>query len=832
MKAARGEVLDQIVSGAELEDVLDLLLKRTRPMVGGNAGVIALVNEASGTLEVTNITDISESCAQVLRTSCAGGDTGLGVAVAEGGVHEIDDLSAAPAWRHCAQLFVRHGVNTHWSVPIRSTAGPAIGVVGLFFDQPPSAESGAGRLLLDIGEIAGAVVERYRAEQALASSEEKYRGLVEGSIQGLLVHRNLTPLFVNGPFVRMLGYDNPAQILDERTVLDFFTPQGRERLDEFSRKRMRGETTPMRYEVELQRRDGSVIIAENQVKIINWEGEPAIQATLIDITERKRAEHELLYASENALTAAKAKSQFLTTMSHELRTPLNGVLGILELIEDTHLDEEQGSLVQLAVQSGELLWMLINDILDYSRLESGRMELESISIDLREIIAQVVDMMSPQVGGRQLELMTSVASDLPQQVFGDPLRVKQIITNLVSNAVKFTPQGTVKVAAAVKQRDAFSIRVELQVIDSGIGISPADCKSIFELFRQADNTTTRKFGGSGLGLAVCRQLAGLMDGEISVKSELGKGSTFTAEMNFGLGTEQALTGDDDDPPTVALARRPIAKKEPQGVATYQEAATPARDAQSSLIEQHGEILVVDDNNINLTVTQSMLKKLGHQSATASDGLEALTMPRDRPFAMVLMDGQMPRMDGFEATRRIRESGESYSHIPVVALTANAMAGDKEQCLAAGMDDYIGKPVNIHQLSTLVTRWLKAGSVGREAPLRVKRCDRARAAELARQLGAGFEEVLELYLEDAAKRIDNIRAALDQHSSTLLAAESDALKSASANVGAAHICALAEQLQTQASAGDAEAVERLVAELADDLQATGDELRALYDEHAG
>ena len=450
--------------------------------------------------------------------------------------------------------------------------------------------------------------------------------------------------------------------------------------------------------------------------------------------ELRRANDALSARTEELAEAAEAKSRFLANVSHEIRTPMNGIVGMARLLQETPLTRDQREYADIIVSSARALLRIIDDLLDSSKFESGGFELDAVDFEPRRVVDDVVKLLRPEAEAKRLALSATVDPAVPEQARGDPGRLRQALVNLVGNAVKFTETGAVTVLAEPVEEAADGWRLRFEVRDTGIGIDPAAQERLFKPFAQADSSTTRRFGGTGLGLAISRRLVELMGGRIEVASAPGAGSTFAF--------------------TVKLARA-------AGAAAVAPAAPLAAPG-----ARRGCVLVAEDNVVNQKVTARMLERLGFEAEVAGSGEEAVAAARRRRYDLILMDGQMPGMDGFEATARIREFEGPVRRTPIVALSASAMRGDRERYLGAGMDDYVSKPMSPEQLAAVLERWTRAGGVAPAEPARPVASahdgdpvDWDMVADLVAMTPPDFlGDLLALFYRDAATALTDLRIA--------------------------------------------------------------------------
>ncbi len=646
-----------------------------------------------------------------------------------------------------------------------------------------------------------------RQSEALAATERRYRTLFENVSEG--VYRS-TPdgriLEANPALVRLLGFKSLDELRTTTIDRDLYVdPPARAA----AVARLQASGSLNNYELRLRHRDGSILTLLENARIVTApDGSvECYEGTLTDISHIKQVEAALVHARDEALHVSRLKSEFLANVSHEIRTPMNGIIGMSELLRDTPLSVEQSEYADAVTRSARFLMNIINDVLDFSKIEAGRVDLEDLDFDLRESVEDVIELLAEQAHEKDLTFGAIFDPSLSSLYRGDPYRFQQVLTNLVGNAIKFTPSGEVLVRISAPGQD----QLELEVLDSGIGIHPVIRPRLFQPFTQGDGSTTRRFGGTGLGLAISRQLVELMGGEIGVDNRASGGSRFWLRLPL-----PAVAPPLSRPPQcagralVALPPSPLRELVLEELSSRGVTVTEASDVQHFLLLAgdaaaqaspfafsliHGQwigsadlsaipnllrfirirdrasavhnaangitlsdpcrrrvlveaidrlaagvnhsaslldlsrhiiaeaqsqasarprVLIAEDNAINQRVALRMLEKLGIDADIAENGALAVETIQQCSYPLVLMDCQMPEMDGFEATARIRqwESTHHLPRIPIIAMTAHAMPGDRERCLAAGMDDYLSKPISLSALEQVLCHWIE---VHREHP---------------------------------------------------------------------------------------------------------------------
>lgn len=521
--------------------------------------------------------------------------------------------------------------------------------------------------------LAQTLVERDQLLTSLTQSEERFRALHHGSFGGIAIHDMGRILDCNEGLASLSGF--AVDELIGMNGLELIVPAWREEV----MKKIRSNFAEA-YEVEGLHKDGSRYYLRLQGKNIPYQGRQVRVVEFRDVSERKEAELALLQAKEAAEAASVAKSRFLATMSHEIRTPMTGVIGMTDLLLQTELDEKQRRYAEIVKLSGNNLLQLLDDILDLSRIEAHKVELEEEPFDLWGVVNGIVELMGLSAREKGLEIGVHLSPEVERLHSGDAGRLRQILSNLLGNAIKFSERGAVLLDVQLVSVDAQRSRLRFQVTDSGVGIAVDKQQEIFAPFTQADSSTSRRFGGTGLGLAICRQLAELMGGEIGVESREGFGSTFWF--------------------TVLLGR----------VSGKRDISSPPWPAPHSALPLMTDLplLVAEDEPTNQMLIQAILTCHGYQVDVVADGAAALQLLAERDYALVLMDCMMPGMNGYEATEVIRDPASRVRNhaVPIIALTANAMREDRDNCLAAGMNDYLAKPIKMAELIAKLESWLQ------------------------------------------------------------------------------------------------------------------------------
>jgi two-component system sensor histidine kinase/response regulator len=653
------------------------------------------------------------------------------------------------------------------------------------------------------------VTEQRLSEESLARSEERYR-LVSRATQDILWDADLlagTTIWT-GALRETLGLDADSFEFDSGWWDRHVHPDDWHTVVSTVEEAVDSGASFYQDEYRLRRQTGDYATIFARGHIVRDEEGRAVRlvGSMMDVTERVRREHELGEARREADEANQAKSLFLANMSHEIRTPMNGVIGMLDLLFETALDAEQRGYAETIRQSGDRLMVIINDILDLSKIEAGKLRLESTDFDLAALVETTVAPLRVAAETKGLGFEVSMAPGLDGHFRGDPERIGQVLTNLLSNAVKFTIGGHVALRVEPAPDRNASPALRFVVEDTGIGLTEDQVERLFRPFTQADDSTTRQYGGTGLGLVISRQLAELMGGRITVRSTSGHGSAFTVELPLPAGRASVLP------------KPPARSSRPSG---------PRTSADGRLV------LLVEDNEVNQQVACLMLGRLGYRVEVAADGVEALEALARRHYAAVLMDVQMPRMDGYEATSRLRELDDAAARTPVIALTANALRGDRERAYAAGMDDYLTKPVRVEELAVVLRRW--AG--GPDSPDQHRGAAEVLPGDLvdpeafgtlrtiAAQMPEGYlDDLVDKFLTSTETKLGELECAVAEDDADAAARVAHYLKGSSASMGAARLRGLLAEIEAVAKAGDLAAAAHLVGRVPAELNQARSALR--------
>lgn len=628
------------------------------------------------------------------------------------------------------------------------------------------------------------ITERKLMEQALRESEARYRIVAETASDAIItIDGENRILFVNSAAERIFGYQKEEI---ENQPLSMLLPdqaRGGSAFEATPLVETGTKNTPWRgAEVSARHRDGREIVIEISFGEFIEDGRHIFTGIARDITERKRIAAELQQAKEDAEAATRAKSQFLANMSHEIRTPMNSIIGLSGLLLESNLTRDQQDLMETVSSSAESLLTIINDILDFSKIEAGKLELEILEFELGKTVKEIFNLFAQQSLRGNNRLDYRLAPELPEILEGDAGRLRQVLTNLISNAVKFTKNGRVWINSEIHRETEKTMVIYFEVVDTGVGISPEQQAHLFQPFTQADGSIKRRFGGTGLGLAICKQLVEMMNGEIGVRSAVGRGSTFWFTAEFGK-----------------IKTAPVQARFFHGEGANRLPA--AANAEKNL-----RVLVADDNPVNRKVALLMLEKLGYRADFACSGLEVLRMLEEKTYDLILMDVQMPEMDGLEATRRICAKYKPERRPRIAAMTANAMSGDRDQCLAAGMDDYFSKPIRKQDLQTVLSRCeqITAGKI--EAPPGAAFADvevineqifhslKDFAPDGAEEV---FAELIAIFAEEAPKSLAVLARAIEMGDPQKIERAAHSLKGSCATIGAARAAAVCADLELRA-----------------------------------